>query len=367
MKRKTVIGLMIAVLAGTMLAGCGNNEEQVVSETAVVSDVPEVPEETEEVDPHEGQVISELTGEWVDEELENQRPVAIMIGNTNETGVLPQAGISDADIIYEVTVEGGLTRLMAIFEDYASVEKIESIRSCRLYFLDYAQEFDAIYAHWGQSKYAVNALAAAEDLDGMTMSSYFLRDSSKKAPHNGYTTGENLVAAIEELGYSTEYDSGHETHFTFTSEEEPNELADGESALKVSPGYQVNKPYFEYNEKDGLYYRYQYDQAQTDANNDEQVAVKNVIVQFIPSTVMDSSTSTLNIDTVGSGEGYYITNGKAISVTWKKDSASSVTKYYDADGEEIELNPGKTWVSVVNNTYKDYFSIEGKKSKKEEN
>ena len=364
MKRKLVVGLIAAAFAGTMLAGCGKTEEPVVSEAEVVSDVVEEPEVVE-VDPHEGEVISELTGEWVDEELENLRPVAVMIGNTNESGVLPQAGISSADIIYEVTVEGGLTRLMAIFGDYSSVEKIESIRSCRLYFLDYAQEFDAIYAHWGQSKYAVSALAAAEDLDGMTMSSYFLRDSAKSAPHNGYTTGENLVAAIAEMGYDTEYDTEHEAHFTFASEDEENTLSEGESALKVSPGYQVNKPYFEYNKKDGLYYRYQYGAAQTDANNDEQVAVKNVIVQFIPSTVMDSTTSTLNIDTVGSGEAYYFTNGKAISVTWKKDSDSSVTKYYDEDGNEIVLNPGKTWVSVVNNTYREYFSIEGDKDKKE--
>ena len=255
---------------------------------------------------------------------------------------------------------------MAMYQDYASVEKVEPIRSCRLYFLDIAREYEAIYAHWGQSKYALNALASYDDLDGMTQESFFHRDSSKKAPHNGYTTGEDIVGAIEDKGYEVKYSEDYDGHFKFAEDEEIIELADGEDALKVYPGYQVNKPWFEYNESDGLYYRFEYGAEQTEATTGDQIAVKNVIIQYVPSTVIDSSSSTLNIDTVGTGEGYFITNGKAINVTWSKDADGEPTRYFDADsGDEITLNQGKSFICVVNNPYKDYTSIEGSEESEE--
>ena len=105
----------------------------------------------------EGMARSYLTGEWIDETIANQRPLAVMLGNTKIA--TPQYGITDADVIYEAAVEGQETRLMAIFQDYANLEKVMSIRSCRHYYVHWALEFDAIYAHYGQAKYAVEILS----------------------------------------------------------------------------------------------------------------------------------------------------------------------------------------------------------------
>ena len=156
--------MAVASLSVSVIAGCQKEEPKVVSE---VQEEPEAePEEVEgepiqgEIDTHEGEAKSYLTGKWINEKTASLRPFAVMYGNTNETGVLPQAGIGSADLYYEITVEGGLTRIMALFQNYKKVEKFESIRSCRLYFLEFAGEYEAIYGHFGQSKYAKSALSS---------------------------------------------------------------------------------------------------------------------------------------------------------------------------------------------------------------
>ncbi|SDB09149.1 DUF3048 domain-containing protein [Eubacterium oxidoreducens] len=346
--------ILVAALCMVMFAACGKKEETVVSTT---EDEVSVVEE-EPVDTHEGQAKSYLTGEWIDEDTAALRPFAVMFGNTNESGVLPQAGIGSADVVYECTVEGGLTRLMGIFQDYESVEKYESIRSCRLYFLEFASEFEAIYGHWGQSPYAKSALSAYDDLDGQSSTIFgttYFRDSSKSAPHNGYATGEGVAAGIEALGYDKTYSEDYEGHYQFAEDDQTIELSDGEDAVVVKPGYVVNKPWFSYDEEDGLYYRYQYSQSQTDATSGNQLAYKNIIFQYMTTGMMDSKT--LNIPTNGSGKGKYITNGKAIDITWEKDTTSSVMHYYDESGNEITLNQGKTWVCVVDSAKTDAVGI----------
>ena len=157
-------------------AGCGKKKEEPVKEPEVeVKEEPEVkepvkkeePKEKEPEDNHEGMAKSYLTGEWIDEELAKKRPLAVMIGNTSDA--LPQYGISSADVIYEVPVEGSYTRLMAIFQDYSGLEKIGSVRSCRHYFIYFAREFDALYTHYGQAVYAEPVLAREDvhNLSGM--------------------------------------------------------------------------------------------------------------------------------------------------------------------------------------------------------
>ncbi|HBD86903.1 MAG TPA: DUF3048 domain-containing protein, partial [Clostridiales bacterium] len=75
-----------------------------------------------------------LTGEGMDEDISGNRPWAIMINNLDKA--LPQCGVSQADIIYEIPAEGGVTRMMAIFSDISDVEAIGSMRSIRPYYAD---------------------------------------------------------------------------------------------------------------------------------------------------------------------------------------------------------------------------------------
>lgn len=361
MKKKSLTGLGMILIAGLLMTGCGdskeeNTESSITSETkteTVESQVSETEmasqKSTEAVDDHEGMAKSLLTGEWISKDLAGKRPVAIMTENTKVT--LPQYGISNADIIYECPVEGGITRLLACFQDYSNMDKIGNVRSSRNCYITLAKELNAIYVHAGGSTYAYELLDAGviDHIDGITGKGgqSFYRDSSRKAPHNLYTTSDKLASGIASAGFSTELDAAYANgHFKFAEDNAPITLTNGTDAAVVSLYYQNPKPWFEYNSNDGLYYRYEFGSAQVDGLNNNQVAVKNIIIQYHSISKYNSSAGYLNIDLVGSGSGKYITNGKVIDITWKKDSENGITRYYEQDGKEITLNQGKTWIAV---------------------
>ena len=128
--KKAMVWILAAVMGLTILGGCGKEKETPAPE-------PEKTQEEPAADPHQGQARSYFTGEWIDEDLAKVRPFAVMLGNT--TQALPQYGIKDADVIIEAPVEGALTRLMAVYQNYENAEKIMSVRSCRHYYVDWAR------------------------------------------------------------------------------------------------------------------------------------------------------------------------------------------------------------------------------------
>ena len=364
--KKAIAMILLGVMSLSLLAGCGKKgETPAVSDTAQETSI-SAPEEAPVSEPEipavpEGMARSYLTGEWIDETIANQRPLAVMLGNTKIA--TPQYGITDADVIYEAAVEGQETRLMAIFQDYANLEKVMSIRSCRHYYVHWALEFDAIYAHYGQAKYAVEILSQdyvnnLSGLDGGVEKVMYKRDSNRKAPHNAYTTGEGIVAGIAYKGYETQHVADYSGHYKFVEDDNQQLFLQGGSpAAVVEPGYLVNKPWFVFDSETGLYKRFQNGAAQTDGNNGKQVEVKNIIIQICEWNWMSSEDEYLNMETMKGGSGYYITNGTAIPVTWKKDSLQSPTRYYKEDGSEIQLNQGKTWVCVTEDTYADKIAF----------
>lgn len=170
MKRK-IICAVILTMSVLALTGCKKKNEQTVQpETQIQTEALPVAEtETQENGAtHEGEVRSFYTGEWIDEKLAWKRPVAVMTENTHVT--LPQYGVGNADVIYECPVEGGITRMMAIYQDFESLEKVGNVRSCRLYYVYFAKEFDAVYFHAGESKYALDVLNSSfiDNVDGIT-------------------------------------------------------------------------------------------------------------------------------------------------------------------------------------------------------
>lgn len=305
--------------------------------------VPEVwePEERIEVD---GKIKSYLTGEMTDISKANRRPIAVMM--SNDKAALPQYGINRAGVVYEAPVEGEMNRFMAIMEDYDDLKRIGSVRSCRTYYTYFAREFDAIYGHFGQSTFAKPYLKNVDNingLEGIGDTAYF-RTNDKKAPHNAYSSSERLQKSIEKLGYSQTYSDSYKGHYQFTRSGNEIHLENGQDAYKVVPGYAMNKPWFLYNEEDGLYYRYQY--GDVHKGDEGPIAVKNIIFQYCQSGHY-ASTEYLNINVHTSECGYYITNGKVIPISWKKDGEFGVTRYYDSGGKEIVLNQGKTWVCII--------------------
>ena len=156
MKRLQVI-LLVALSSTLLLFGCGEEREEVVEPVVeqVVDDVPEVTEEIEEepqevvdedLPPQEGMVRSRITNEWVTEEVNNTRPITIMIPNTKTAA---QYGISQVDVLYECNVEGSITRLMGLIQDWSGFDRLGNVRSCRDYYVYWSFEWDAFYIHYG--------------------------------------------------------------------------------------------------------------------------------------------------------------------------------------------------------------------------
>ncbi|MDF2541123.1 MAG: putative secreted protein [Herbinix sp.] len=295
---------------------------------------------------HDGEMRSYLTGLWVPIEIGTKRPYAIQFNNIKI--VSNQWGIGQADILYEAIVEGGITRLLGIFENLTG-DRIGSVRSSRHYYVSFADEYDAIYIHYGKTKYAV---AKMEELgidhmdgNGSLDTVVFYRDNSMKAPHNAFTSIEGIQAGIKKMGFETEYASDYKPHYSFY--ENDTDLNSTIGVNKITLDYSnYNSPYLEYNSDEKLYYRFQYGEKHIDSNTKEQLTFKNIIVQFVKEWDIDKNDyQTMDIEDA-TGDGYYITNGKLINITWKKNEKNRWMRYYDESGAELTINPGKTFISI---------------------
>lgn len=317
-----------------------------------------------------GMVRSLLTGKLVPESIGRTRPIAVMFNNIQNA--LPQSGISNAEVVYEVPVEGGITRLMGILEDYQDVERIGSVRSCRDYYVYLAREFNAYYVHFGQAVYALDLLQndSTYNISGLDSEGdiAYYRSDDFEAPHNVFTNYERIWDAVEYLGYPTTYPSDYieSGHYQFAADGETVTLDNGAEAGVVAPGYSYNNAYFVYDAETGKYTRYQYGGQQIDLLTEKALKYDNIIFQYCDWQNYDEN-GYLNIDVLSGGSGKYITQGKAIDITWKKADANASerfasgnfyeTRYYDADGNEITLNQGKTWVCIVLDSYADSVRI----------
>jgi hypothetical protein len=348
--KKIKMGIVLTALSLMGMAFCGCGAKEDTGEQNEVSNVSvsqgTMMKSAEVTGTYHDGIYNDLTGEYsTDRTEEYGRPVAIMINNISDA--MPQSGVGSADIIYEFTVEGGITRLLAIFNDYSSLEKVGSIRSCRPYYVTTAMEFDAIYMHYGESPQGTEEIDATgiDHISGLSSESgiAFYRSSDRVAPHNVFSSGDMINAAIEYLGFETKHSDSFQSKFKFNDEDTASE---GTTANKVTLNISnYTQPWFEYDSENKVYKRFQYGAEHIDDLTGEQLTFKNIIIQFAHYTSIDDH-DRQEIDLVGSGSGYYISDGVAVPISWKKASDSDVTKYTTEDGEELKLNPGKTYVSV---------------------
>ena len=275
----------------------------------------------------------------------NDRPIAVMIDNHKDAW--PQSGLQDAYMVYEIVVEGGETRLMALFKG-ANVDKIGPVRSARHYFLDYAMENDAIYVHFGQSPQAESDIKKydIDDINGISEDgTTFWRVSDKAAPHNAVTSTEKLLKSAESKKYKT---TSTETSVLNYVTGEVN-LEDGESALKVTiPHSQLQTVEYYYDEQNKVYERYARDKEQNDWSTGNTITTKNIIITLCDNyTLTDSENKgRQGLKNIGTFDGYYITNGKAIKIKCTKQARDEKTVYTDLQGNIIEVNDGNTFVHI---------------------
>lgn len=275
----------------------------------------------------------------------NDRQIAVMIDNHNLAW--PQGGLNSAYLVYEIIVEGGETRLMALFKG-VDVSKIGPVRSARHYFLDYAMENDAIYTHFGWSPQAERDIKqySVNNINGITESSTnFWRTRDKSAPHNVATSTASILKIAEAKGYKTK--SIKKSVLNYVTNEV--KLEDGISATKVTiPHSNLQTVRYEYDEENQIYKRFARNRAQTDWDTGNSVTTKNIIITFCDNYTLDDAENKgrQGLDNIGTFDGYYITNGKAIKIKCVKEARNLQTKYQDLEGNEIDVNDGNTWINI---------------------
>lgn len=372
MKKKTLAAVLIAV--GLLMTACGNESEEQVSspiqtlepkpmETETPASSEEAAEEKEEVveENHDGMYRSELTNEWIDESLIDQRPIAVMVDN--EKTALPHYGLTEADVVYEImnsTMNDRITRFMALVKDWGSITQFGSVRSVRPTNFMLAAEWNAVLCHDG-GPFFINDWVAKPYTNNF--SGGFARFSNGKATefteyitYEPYTntnkgkTYDGLKQRFENSNYSTTYNDYYEgAHFKFAEKEiDFSDRTDAKTATQVILPFPHNKSTLKYNEETETYDYYEYGAAHLDPLHDSaQLTFKNVILQ--DTTFSELGEGYLIYNAIDSGRwGYYITNGKAIGITWTKTGETDITVYYDREtGEEIEINTGKTYISLI--------------------
>ena len=274
------------------------------------------------------------------------RPIAVMIDNHDDAW--PQAGLQRAYMVYEIIVEGGETRLMALFKGADDVEKIGPVRSARHYFIDYAMENDAIYTHFGESPQASSDIKkySIAEIDGISEDgTTFWRVKDKAAPHNAVTSMKNLIQSAKNKNYRMT--SSEDSVLNYVTDEV--NLEDGQGAVSVTiPHSQLQTVKYEYDEENKVYERYARGKEQVDWDTDEPITVKNIIITFCDNYTLSDTENKgrQGLKNIGTFNGYYITNGKAIKIKCIKNARDEQTVYQDLNGKEIDVNDGNTFVHI---------------------
>ena len=279
------------------------------------------------------------------------RPYAVMINN-QVTARNYQSGLTDAYIVYELIAEGGVTRYIALFKD-KNTERIGSVRSSRHYFLDYALENDAIYVHWGWSPQAKKDISALgiNNINGLSDSAFYrdqeLLNNGVALEHTGFTTMENLKRSASNRNYRQESDKKLLLNYV-VGDVDLSEKEDAKQAKKVVidySGYVEDK--YVYDEENKYYLRYVNDKENVDYATKKQLHFKNIITyQVYNATISGDHKGRQQFDNIGSGEGYYITNGYAVKIKWSKSSREAQTVYSYMDGKEIDVSDGNTFIQI---------------------
>lgn len=314
-----------------LITGCGCNKEKVNNSI-------------DDTNPDTNNIVEEKKISIIDLES-NTRPIAVMVNN-HPAAVPNHAGLQDAYLTYEIIVEGGLTRLMALYKDKTTA-KIGSVRSSRHYYLDYVLENDAIYTHFGYSTIAEKdiPILGINNVNGL-VDAGFWRDTSLNVAyeHTAFTNIENVLSVAQSKGYRTTTEVKPLLNYSGT-EVDLSKNEDSISANEVSITYSYSQSTgYIYDSENKVYKRYINGNPHTDAITKEQYTVKNIIVAKIENVSIDGYLQDLK--NIGTGDGYYITNGYAVPIKWKKDSRESQTAYTYLSGEEIDVNDGNTFIQI---------------------
>lgn len=363
--RKRLAGLFFAVMILLFVCSCAKKEEEsAVRESEEPMKTVEIVVENEELPTPIPENENILTGIGdLSTQAIGKRPVAVMVNNVEPA--LPQYGISQADVIFEIPVEGSLTRFMALYGDYTKLPKICPIRSCRYYFPALAKGFDAFYVHWGSDQSImgyVNSLGI-DRFDGMANSlGLFGRDSARRRQgyaleHTGYFDGTGFAKAVQKKGLRTDLKKGKKgTAFRFCGMDETVEPT-GKSCSEVKVNFGASASSFVYKPKEQLYVKRMNGHAHKDAKTGEKLKFKNLFILETSIGIRDAK-GHRSVDWAGgkNAVGYYVSNGHKQKITWSKAKGKegSYLKFYKKDGEQLTINRGKSYIAFVSSGQTKY-------------
>lgn len=296
-----------------------------------------------------------------------KRPVAVMVNNVD--AALPQYGISAADLIFELPVEYDLTRLMAVYGDYTQVPDVCSVRSCRYYYPILAVGFDAVYVHWGiDPTIATETINSMEidhfDADYYGTGKYFGRDKDRinagyAWEHTGMFYGTKVPEMLEDSNVRTDLkEDKMGTAFKFV-EMDKNAAPSGEDAKNIRVDFGANYSTFSYDADRHVYMKNYQNKPHMDCKTNEQLQFENVIVLEADISLRPNDVDghkLINWEGGENAKGYYISEGKMVPITWSKAGMYDPLKFFDANGNELQLNRGKSYIAF---TYAGNCKVEG--------
>lgn len=362
MKVNRLLSLLLAALLVLPLYSCGKPEGAASSSAgSSMPDEPSVPviapvEPEPEPEPEPAlPYVNPLTGEGCETDIGQNRPIAIMLNNHKKA--MPQLGVSQADIIYELPAEGGITRMMGVFQSVEGVGEIGTVRSARDYYVSLAYGHDAIYLHAGGSPQAYDAIqnwgvTALDCVNGPYEGTLFWRDQARRKnaglEHSVLTSGDKILELLPTYKRVTlTHREGYTDPLHFM---QPEEKAVGEAANTLSVKFSSYKTgVFTYDSDTGLYKVEEYGAPYVDGNTGEQVAVKNVLVLYTDvANIKGDDKGRLTVRTTGTGEGLFLCDGVQQPIRWaKKDNKSPMTFTTPDGSSPIELGIGHTYINIV--------------------
>lgn len=336
------LALIIAVLM-VFFVGCNKQD--------VTSDVPQVSTPTES-EPEIVYYTNPLTGvEELTSDKTQNRPVAIMVNNLS-TAQKVQTGLTKADIVYETEVEGGITRLLAVYHDISEVEKIGTVRSARYAYIDLAMGHNAIYIHHGQDPtYAAPHLKDTQTLALSTNNAGYREKNGLASEHTLYGYGKKIWKHLTDNGYNTKLTkvtnwqnfADSETNITYTN------IANTVN-VPFSNSY---KSVFKYDATSGKYIRFFKTTERKDYFTNESEYFKNVFVLI--TNISDYSDGYHRKIDLSSGKGYYCVNGTYTPIKWSKGNSSSSLVFTNEDGTPLTVNQGNSWVCIMGKQFAPTF------------
>lgn len=370
MMRKNVKPVLCLLLATMMLSACGNAQQQIVApedthNEPLIEAIPEEEEAKEEVILDEdgeavipeGMYLSELTGLPIDVSIKDQRPMAVMIDN--EKTALAHYGTAEADVVYEMvnsTQNNRITRLMALVKDWEKIERMGSIRSTRPTNLILLGEWNAILCHDGGPQVHNETYYAKPYVDRFSGTFHRIQNGKPREFTEYVVSGDiesNFKSNSKISREYNEFKPKRDLHFHFAPYGEEVDLSEAyENSIEctlidLSNVFPHNSSQLKYNQGTQMYEYYEYGERHDDAEDGEPLAFKNVFLQCATMNQLDANGYMIYNVIDNARLALYFTNGRYKGVTWVKSGETEITHFYDENGDEIEINAGKTYIGLV--------------------